>query len=707
MPPAHLRPRPSRAPLLLLGALALLALAAGAAWYLYPRGEAAVSPGGTRFNVLLVSIDTLRADRTGGRLTPALNALAARGARFLNARSPVPLTLPAHTTLMTGLLPPRHGVRMNGVHRLSPDVATLATALQQGGYQTGAFIGAYVLDRRFGLARGFDTYDAEIPRREEIAGELEAERLGAVVADRAIAWLNARPLDAPFFLWLHLYDPHAPYNPPSPWREQAGGQPYNGEVAYADAQLGRVLDALGARGLANRTVVVVAGDHGESLGDHGEPTHGLLVYEKAVRIPLVVAGPGVPRANRADAVSLVDVLPTTMALLRRELPAGLDGRDLFARNAESIDAETYLETDYPDASGFASLRALVDGRWKYIGGADPEELYDLAADPGEQHDVSAGHRGVIEAMARRVRDLTARSAASTTVAVSPEVAERLRALGYVASTPSGSTADGAARPSPRLLVTVWPTFQDALSDMAAKRADRGVPALAALARDFPGSLLFQSSYARALDEAGRSRDALAVYRRAVKAWPQNTALLQGLATAARNAGLADEAMKAEQAVIAIDPTDAAAENGVGLLHADQGRTVPARDAFRRAIALDPNVVSYWVNLGNACRAAGEVREADDAYRRALALDEGAVDAMNGIGALLVQAGRAGDAVQWFERAVGLSPGFYEAWLNLGIARQERGDRAAAAEAYRRVLGAPARYERERDAARQLLASLSR
>jgi len=706
MPAARQRSRSSRAPLLALGVVSLLAMGAVAAWFLHASREAGgrARPEAVRANLLLVTIDTLRADRTGGHLTPSLNALAARGARFLNARSPVPLTLPAHASLMTGLLPPRHGVRMNGVHRLSPDVPTLATTLHAAGYRTGAIIGAYVLDRRFGLARGFDTYDAEIPRRAEIAGELEAERRGEIVADRAIAWLNARRFDAPFFLWMHLYDPHAPYAPPASWLERAGGQPYDGEVAYADAQLGRVIDALQAGGQADRTLVVVAGDHGESLGEHGEPTHGLLVYEGAVRIPLVIAGPGVRRAERTDAASLVDVLPTVRRLIGFEPAAGTDGRDLLAPKAEAAEAEVYLETEYPDAAGFAPLRALVDGRWKYVGGAEPEELYDLAVDAGEQSDVSGSHRGVVDAMARRARDMTAGAAPSSTVAPSPEVADRLRALGYVASSPA-DTSNPAARPSPRLLVTVWPAFQAALGDMAAKRTDRAVPALAALARDFPDSLLFQSSYGRALDEAGRSTEALAVYRRAAARWPQNTALLQGLATASRSAGLPDEALKAEQAVLAIDPTDAAAENGIGLLHADQGRAEASRDAFRRAIALEPNVVSYWVNLGNACRAAGQAREADEAYRRALALDQTSVDAMNGIGVLLVQAGRAGEAAGWFERAVAASPEFYEAWLNLGIARQEQGDHDSAATAYRRVLSAPARFARERDAARQLLAAL--
>ena len=358
-------PRPPRIPLFALAALVLAALG-GAAWYLYHRGPdtSLGGCGAERANVLLVSIDTLRADRTGGPLTPALNALASRGARFVNARSPVPLTLPAHASLMTGLLPPHHGVRMNGVHRLSPDVPTLATALHQAGYQTGAVIGAYVLDRRFGLAQGFDSYDAEIPRREEIAGELEAERRGEIVADRAIAWLNSSREGAPFFLWVHLYDPHAPYEPPQPWLGRAGGQPYDGEVAYADAQLGRVLDAIGARGLADRTLVVVAGDHGESLGDHGEPTHGLLVYDPAVRIPLVIAGPGVPRALRSDAASLVDIVPTLTRFSGSRRPAAwTDGTSWHRRRKPSRRKPT-SRPNTPKLPG-----SPASGRWSPGGGS--------------------------------------------------------------------------------------------------------------------------------------------------------------------------------------------------------------------------------------------------------------------------------------------------------------------------------------------------
>ena len=199
-------------------------------------------------NVVLVTIDTLRADRIGPALTPWIEGLAHRGVRFANARSNVPLTLPAHASIMTGLLPPRHGVRLNGVQRLRGDTPTLSRVLQSAGYRTGAFIGAYVLDSRFGLDQGFDTYEDEIPKGEAATGSLDADRRGDVVAARAIAWLRSLPDDdRPFFLWMHLYDPHAPYTPPAEWLARANGQAYDGEVAFADAQVGALLDALQAK----------------------------------------------------------------------------------------------------------------------------------------------------------------------------------------------------------------------------------------------------------------------------------------------------------------------------------------------------------------------------------------------------------------------------------------------------------------------------
>src|SRR3982751_2470937 len=226
-------------------------------------------------NVLLITIDTLRADRVGRGLTPSIDALAARGTRFTNARAAVPLTLPSHVSILTGELPPQSGVRVNGAAGLASGHPTIARVLKDGGYRRGAFVGAYVLDRRFGLADGFDVYDDRVDRDPSGAATLEAQRRADAVVNAALAWLPSSDT-RPFFAWIHLYDPHAPYDPPADYLARAKNVAYDGEVAFADAQVGRVLDWLRTSRQADRTVVAVAGDHGEGLGDHGELTHGML-----------------------------------------------------------------------------------------------------------------------------------------------------------------------------------------------------------------------------------------------------------------------------------------------------------------------------------------------------------------------------------------------------------------------------------------------
>jgi arylsulfatase A-like enzyme/tetratricopeptide (TPR) repeat protein len=687
---------------------AVAAAGAAAVLWLWPSRATTPAAGpaaGARPNVLLVTIDTLRADRAVAGLMPNLAALAARGSAFTNARTMAPLTLPAHASLMTGLLPPRAGVRLNGVHRLAATTPTLASILRGVGYRSAAIVGAFVLDKRFGLGEGFETYDDEIARRDEAAGSLEAERPANVVADRAVSWLAARPAGAePFFLWVHFYDPHAPYTPPEQWRTRAGGVAYDGEVAFADAQLGRVLEALHATGVTDRTLIVVAGDHGESLGDHGEATHGLLLYEAALRVPLVIAGPRVPAAIRGDAVSLVDVMPSVLDRVGLETPSNLDGRSVFQVPAAGATRDMYAETQYPELAGCSALRMCLDGRWKFIGGPADRELYDLESDPAEQRNLAASRRALVEAMSARAAKVAEAATPSTPASPDPDVVERLRALGYLATAPATS-AGTSARPSPVTIVRDWSRLEAAMEDLAAGRRDRALATLAALAHARPEAPAFQSTYARVLLDAGDATAALGVYRDAVRRWPQDAALLHGLAAAARDAGRADEAMKAELAALAVDRSHAPALNGLGLLHADAGRAAEARAAFERAVAIDPYAVSYRNNLGNALMASDDLATAEREYRESLRLDPASPDAANGLGVVLVKTRRAAEAVPLFARVVAASPAFYDAWLNLGIARQETGDRAAAAAAYRRVLAAPPRFAAQRSAAAQLLAAL--
>ncbi len=698
-----------------------------------------------RPSILLVTIDTFRADRVGTGVAPAFDRLAASGIRFTSARTAVPLTLPSHATIHTGLLPPVHGVRENGVDVLAATHPTVARLLKAAGYDTAAFVGAFVLDHRFGLAQGFDSYDDQIPRDPNATERLEAERPASAVVDRVIAWLDRRnppgppALPAqparPFFVWVHLYDPHAPYDPPKEFLPP-GRSPYDGEIAYADSQLARLLDQLRKRQLLDRTIVVVAGDHGEGLGDHGERTHGMLVYDSTLRVPLVIAAPGRAPATRDEAVSLTDLAPTLLRAAGLTPPVEMKGRDLLAtvllsasassvvsgaavrpgpsaaREGREPDRDLYSETEYPRVAGWSPLQALTDGRWMTIRAGTSTEAYDLQNDPLEAHDVVASQGAVASAMAARAGAIHASAAVDAARAISPEAQERLRSLGYVASSAPAAPAPDAPNPASR--IATWNAFEDALSALNAERPD-ALPMLRRLSSASPDAPVIQTTYARALKDGGQVEAALTLYRRAAARWPADAVILHDLAVAARTAAndphrssaeaLREEARRAEQAALVLAPGSAAALNRVGRLAIDAGRAADAVKAFDRAAAADSNNASYWANLGNARRAIGDRAGAEQAYRHALEIDARTADAANGLGVLLVEANRSADAAPWFERAVAAAPDLVEARLNLGIALQNAGLSARAAEAYRQVLAAPGSHPRERDAAQKLLAAM--
>ena len=674
---------------------------------------AACSPAPTRApqarpNVLLITIDTLRADRVGRGLTPAIDSVAARGVRFTNARATAPLTLPSHASILTGTRPPEHGARVNGVALAARP--TLARSFQAAGYRTGAFVGAYVLDRRFGLAGGFDTYDDRVTRDPSGAARLEAERRGDLVTTSAIEWLG-RGGTQPFFAWIHLYDPHAPYAPPQAFLAKTGGA-YDGEVAFADAQVGRVLDWLRTSGELDRTIVAITSDHGEGLGDHGELTHGMLAYDSTLRVPLVILppkggshelAPGNSRGFRLQAegtvdvpVSLADVAGTLLHAAGIAVPAGMSQGPLSAIR------EAYAETQYPASAGWHDLAVLAFDQWKLIVSSEVE-LYDVSTDPGETRNVAPQKASLVEGARKRLAELRAAKAGGDAV-VPADAAERLRALGYASGSAAPVRADA---PNPARHIAAWNTFERELARLSSGDARGALPGLTRLARAYPDAPVFQSTYARTVKDTGRAAQAVEIYRRLVARWPSDAALYHDLGVAAAAAGLHAEAARAEQASLALQPSNAAASNGLGLLFIEQGNTAEAVTAFERAVADDPSNATFWANLGNARRDAGDHARAEQAYRKALEHDPRSADAANGLGVLLVQQRRAADAVRWFEQALAGSPRFVEARLNMGIAYQESGNLERAREAYRRVLADASPGSREHKAATDLLATLVR
>jgi arylsulfatase A-like enzyme len=425
----------------LLGFVLILAAAvvAGFLWRQALTGER----GGGRpaWNVLILTLDTTRADRLGpygfaGADTPNIDRLASEGVLFEQAESAAPLTLPAHTSLFTGRFPFQHGVRDNGAV-LDPAERTLAQVLQARGLRTAAFAASYVLDARWGLARGFDVYDGTFdPRRGDAARHLDDVRRPAdEVVDHALAWLETVS-GSPFFGWLHFYDAHTPYESSNARAIRNPG--YQGAIAFIDSQIGRVLAFLDAHHLREHTVVVLVGDHGESLGEHGERTHGLFVYEGVMRVPLIIAAPSPHMRGRrvTDVVRSVDVMPTVLDLLGLRVPSSVAGSTLATRMTGATDEpelETYSETMYPRYHfGWSELRAVRAGGFKLIAAPRPE-LYDLDTDPGEEHDLYQSRPALAATLAGRlrVREHQVQARAASERAIDPDALARLSALGYV------------------------------------------------------------------------------------------------------------------------------------------------------------------------------------------------------------------------------------------------------------------------------------
>lgn len=649
----------------------------------------------SRPHLLLVTVDTLRADRIGNGVTPTIDSVAANGLRFINARTVAPLTLPAHTSILTGLRPPEHGVRLNGVGA-SSHKPTVADRLRQHGYNTAAVVGAFVLDRRFGLGEGFDSYDDAIKRDPAAIDRLEAERPANVVVDRAISWLESAGSSRPWFLWVHIYDPHAPYERPGATSDVASA--YDEEVRFADRELGRLLAAMDRLGVRQQTAILIAGDHGEGLGDHGESTHGMLLFDSTLRVPLVVGAPGVVPAVRKDPVSLIDVAPTLLALAGVTSDSALPGRNLL--QAGEAGREIYAETDYPEAAGWQKGRALVQDRFKLIA-SGRSQLFDLSADEREQSNLSDSRGQTRAAMSNRLNELAKASAgaSSPSRALDAETASRLRALGYVTATSAPNST--ATNQDPADHTDAWAAFERGLSARARGDTRTALPVFEDLARRYSGSAIFETTYAQALADAGRAAESLRLLRAMVSRRPGDAPVYHELAVVARSAGRADEAQRAERAALTIDPEFAAAHNGLGLLLADAGDHAAARQSFEEASRRDPSNGSYLANVGNARRALGDFEGARQSYQTALDRDQTLSDAANGLGVILVQQKRAGEAIPWLERAIASDPTFAEAQLNLAIALHENGQRDRAVAQYRLVEHLPSANARARSAARAL------
>ncbi len=643
------------------------------------RGPAEKVPAPSRArHLVLVTIDTLRADRVGaygykGAATPHLDGLARDGAMARSASAHVPLTRPSHVSLFTGRLPSETGIRDNFSPAIVPEVPLLAEVLKQAGFATGAFVSSVVLESSSGLDRGFDEYRDEFESDEAQVRFLNTvQRRGDLTTEEAVAWLEKTRAASPsgrIFLWLHLYDPHDPYEPPEPYASRFAGRPYDGEVAFADELLGRLDVALARLGLRNDTALVATADHGEGLGDHEESLHGFFVYQTTLAIPFFVRGPGVvPGTRLSGTVRLVDVFPTVLELLSVAAPPGPHaGRSLAPAlgGARALDeSSVYAESLVPLLHfGWSDLRVLREGRFKYIQAPRPE-LYDLATDPGETRNLfpaQPARAAALKLALGRFLDAerAAAARASGTPAVAPELLEKLGALGYVGGQAPADTATPGADPKDKvedfriandLIRTGLQSLHEGDYAASAQRFR------AVLARKI-ASFEIHFYLARALSGLGRHAEAVTHFQEAARRAPGHAAAWEGLARSLVASGRKAEARKAYAAALPLSPRS-------GKLRAELGdflRELGAIDeAIRRqteATELSPGVAAYWNSLGMTLGGNRRMDEAEHAFREACRLDDKDHRYAYNLGLILQRQDRGAEARPWFEKTLALNPTF--------------------------------------------------
>ena len=636
--------------------------------------------GDGEYNVLLITIDTIRADRLGaygfeGIDTPIIDSLAARGVTFTRAYSPTPLTLPSHTSIFSGTFPPYHGVRDNGGFIVPDELTMLAEILAAHGYDTAAFIAAFVLDSRWGLDQGFDTYVDDFDFSGQRFISMGAvQRPANEVVDAALAWLG-RERDAPFFLWVHLYDPHTPYEAPEPYKSRYPRAPYLAEIAFTDSQVGRLLDGLEVNGTKEETFVVLAGDHGESLGEHGEVQHGFFIYEAATHVPLIVSTPfeqfhGI---ERPEVVSLVDVMPTILEMIGVEIPAVVQGQSLvplFQSGGGTQHRFVYSETFYARFHyGWSELTAIQDERYKLIMSPDPE-LYDLAEDPGETTNLVSRERELFERLeavaSELVGEMSENGGGAEFMAVDEETMARLASLGYLGSFSMSADDPGEKLASPRGKIGIYNKSIRARWLMQTERYDEAELLLQEIVSEDPGVLDAYQTLGQLFTLQERFADAVDIYKQAIPLKPEDAYAYVKLADAQLELGLVEEAEKtALDSFNFIDP-NVHILYLLGNIRRLQSRYPEAIPYYEQCLALSPEYAVAYSGLAGAYFELEDLQAAEDNARQALAINDSLPSMHFTLARIHAERGEPQQAVAEYLREIEIFPDHVGTHFNLAM-----------------------------------------
>lgn len=678
-------------------------------------------------HVLLVTIDTLRQDRLGcyGNKqikTPVIDSLAQDGILFSHAFTPAPITLPAHVSIMTGLYPYTHGVVNNGEYHLNESVLTIAQSLQEQGFTTAAFVGAFVLSKQFGLARGFSCYDDELQGKSSTspseAMAIYNERKGELVSQAALAWLQEKKPDR-FFLWVHFFDPHFSYDPPEPYKTEYSHNLYDGEVAYTDSCLGSLLEGL--QEVLDDTMVILVADHGESLGEHRENTHGIFLYDVTMQVPLIIRYPQLGRGLVVnEQVCLLDLFPTILQVLNLPSYSSLQGESLLnflpqpeggqesRREAERV---FFLETRFPEENfGWSRLQAIRTLDWKYIEAPKPE-LYDLVHDPAEMNNLINLSPQMVRQMQESYQNLLARlpqAGKENALALDEASRQRLESLGYVRTTPSSqnlasqppasqplspssSHRDPNQRPDsighfdlknpndpqdlnhpkdPKDMIEILNRFDQGGAYYEQKNYSEASKAFQEVSDQDPHNLLAHFLLAACYEKTGYLETALAEFQQVASLDPLFINVYNNIGNLQEKQGDFQAAIEAYQTDLRLHPQSALSPNNLGVIYLKLNRFQEAKEQFEKLLTLSPDLSTRIVahtNLGAAYEMLGLLEPALNEYSQSLSLDPSYLAARMGAGNIYFKTQRSEQAIEEWQKALVINPQLAEAHFNLGCA----------------------------------------
>jgi arylsulfatase A-like enzyme/Flp pilus assembly protein TadD len=601
-----------------------------------------------------------------------MDQLAREGLKFEKAFSSVPLTLPAHASILTGTYPTYHGIRDNSGFVLPDAMVTLAEVLESVGYQTAAFVGAFVLDSKFGLDQGFSTYfdDFDLSEYENVSPGYIQRRGDEVVAE-AVNWLQKAD-ERPFFMWVHLYDPHDPYTPPEPYASRHPGRPYDGEVEFTDFNLGQLLSSLKEQKVYEDTLILLVGDHGESLGEHGEEKHGFFVYNSALHVPLILRLPHGKRAAQTvqESVSIVDLFPTVIQLLglpRLQLDhvQGTGLGSLILGRKKDHRADLYAETFYPHLQfGWSPLRTLISGSYKYIEAPSPE-LYDLSKDFAERNNLAEKERALANRFQQNLTELEQRLARSVEASESEQeldaaTLERLRSLGYVSlSLGSAELQDFDELADPKEQISLYNQITELFSLSQLGEYAAVIPEYEKILSRQPGLKIVRYKLGQAYYQTQQYDQALSHFKRVIEAVGEESLAIFDLAQTYLRMGRSEDALLGFERTIEIDPHHYRARTNLGVLYKNRGQFVQAADELEKALKLAPNSVFVLSNIGVVYSMLNRHKDAQLALENALALAPENAAVCANLGVVYKRMGQDAKAREFLERARKLDPNLFK------------------------------------------------